>query len=138
MHSSRALKEKRPLYEQRHDKVILQHDNTRPYVAQLVKTYLENKKWLNGKSYLILRIRQTLRLPIIACSDRWHMVWAWAEQHFHSYEDAEKCWVDSLIASKDVSFHRRGIQMLPERWEGIEASNALLSVTCFLRFFLNN
>jgi len=24
---SRALKEKRPLYEQRHDKVILQHDN---------------------------------------------------------------------------------------------------------------
>ncbi|EFN64337.1 hypothetical protein EAG_12317, partial [Camponotus floridanus] len=30
---SRALKEKRSIYEQRHDKVILQHDNARPHVA---------------------------------------------------------------------------------------------------------
>ncbi|KAG5327304.1 MOS1T transposase, partial [Pseudoatta argentina] len=45
MHLSRALKEKRPLYAQRHDKVILLHDNARPHVAKPVKTYLETLKW---------------------------------------------------------------------------------------------
>ena len=38
---SRALCEKWPQYEQRHEKVILQHDNARPHVAKPVKTYLE-------------------------------------------------------------------------------------------------
>jgi len=37
-----------------------------------------------------------------------------AKQHFHFYEDAKK-WVDSWIVSNDVSFFRRGIQMLPEK-----------------------
>jgi len=45
MRLNQALKEKRPLYEQRHDKMILQHDNTRPHVAQPVKIYLEMLKW---------------------------------------------------------------------------------------------
>ncbi|KAG5327296.1 MOS1T transposase, partial [Pseudoatta argentina] len=40
-----ALKEKRPLYAQRHDKVILLHDNARGHVAKPVKTYLETLKW---------------------------------------------------------------------------------------------
>ena len=40
---SRALREKRPEYEQRHDKVLL-HDNARPYVAKIVKKYLETLK----------------------------------------------------------------------------------------------
>ena len=40
-----ALREKRPEYEQRHDKVILLHDNTRPHVAKVVKKYLETLKW---------------------------------------------------------------------------------------------
>jgi len=44
MRLSRALKEKRPQYEQKYDKVILQHDNARPHVAQVVKTYLETLK----------------------------------------------------------------------------------------------
>ncbi|KAG5314411.1 MOS1T transposase, partial [Pseudoatta argentina] len=45
MRLSRAFKEKRPLYAQRHDKVILLHDNARPHVAKPVKTYLETLKW---------------------------------------------------------------------------------------------
>ena len=45
MRLSRALREKRPQYEQRHEKVILQHDNARPHVAKPVKTYLEMLKW---------------------------------------------------------------------------------------------
>ena len=41
MRLSRALREKWPQYEQRHEKVILQHDNARPHVAKPVKTYME-------------------------------------------------------------------------------------------------
>lgn len=44
MRLSHALKEKRPQYAQRHDKIILQHDNARPHVAQPVKTYLGTLK----------------------------------------------------------------------------------------------
>jgi len=42
---SRALWEKRPEYEQRHDKVILLNDNARPRVTKVVKKYLETLKW---------------------------------------------------------------------------------------------
>ena len=45
MHLSRALLEKRPLYADRHDKVILQHDNARPHVPAPIETYLETIKW---------------------------------------------------------------------------------------------
>ena len=46
MRLNRALKDKRPQYNERHDKcVILQHDNARPHVAKVVKTYLETLKW---------------------------------------------------------------------------------------------
>ena len=43
MRLNRSLKEKLPLYAERHDKVILLHDNARPHVA--VKTYLETLHW---------------------------------------------------------------------------------------------
>jgi len=42
---SRALQEKQPEYEQKHDKVILLHDNARSHVAKVVKKYLETLKW---------------------------------------------------------------------------------------------
>ena len=41
---SRALKEKRPQYQERHDKVILQLENVRPHVVKPVMTYLEMSK----------------------------------------------------------------------------------------------
>jgi len=56
-----------------------------------------------------------------------------AKQHFHSYEDAKK-WVDILIALKDVLFFRCGIQMLPERWEKVEAMNNTFSDMFFTTF----
>ncbi|KAG5320265.1 MOS1T transposase, partial [Pseudoatta argentina] len=109
----RALKEKRPLYAQRHDKVILLHDNARPHVAKPVKTYLETLKWevLPHPPY---------SLPIFTYSVRWpHGL---ADRRFHSYEEAQK-WIDSWIASKDMSFFRRGIHVLPERWEKVVSSD---------------
>ena len=42
---NQTLKEKQPQYQERHDKVILQHDNTWPHVARPVKTYLETLDW---------------------------------------------------------------------------------------------
>ena len=45
MRLSQALREKRQQYEQKHEKVIPQHDNARPHVAEPVKTYLETLKW---------------------------------------------------------------------------------------------
>ena len=45
MRLSRALKEKRAHYYSRHNKIILLHDNARPHVAVLVKTYLKTLKW---------------------------------------------------------------------------------------------
>ena len=85
MRLSRALREKRPQYEQRHKKVIIQHDNARPYVAKPVTTYLKTLKWevLPHPPYS----------PDIAPSDYylfWSMAHGLADQQFHSYEDIEK------------------------------------------------
>jgi len=82
MRLSRALREKRPQYEQRHEKVILQHDNARPHVAKPVKTYLETLKWevLPHPPYS----------PDIAPSDYYlfrSMAHGLADQQFRSYED---------------------------------------------------
>ena len=117
MRLSRVLKEKRAHYYSRHDKVILLHDNARPHVAAPVKTYLETLNWevLSHPPYS----------PDIAPSDYYlfrSMAHGLSEQHFTSYEDT-KNWVDSWIASKDEAFFRRGIRMLPERWEKVVASD---------------
>ncbi|CAH2108047.1 unnamed protein product [Euphydryas editha] len=117
MRLSRALKEKRPQYYSRHDKIILLHDNARPHVAVPVKNYLKTLDWevLPHPPYS----------PDIAPSD-YHlfrsMAHALSEQRFTSYEDT-KNWVDSWIASKDKEFFRHGIRMLPERWERVVASD---------------
>jgi len=37
----RFVKDKRPQYDERHDKVILQHNNARPHVAKTVQETLQ-------------------------------------------------------------------------------------------------
>ena len=104
MRLSRALKKKRPQYQERHDKVILQHDNAWPHVARPVKTYLRTLKWevLFHPPYF----------PDVAPSD-YHlfrsMAHGLANQHFRYYEEVKK-WIDSWIASKDASFFRDDIR----------------------------
>jgi len=61
-----ALREKRSEYEQRHDKVILLHDNAWPHVAKVVKKYLKRS---NGIFYRTCRILRTLLLLITDCSE---------------------------------------------------------------------
>ncbi|CAD7000364.1 unnamed protein product [Ceratitis capitata] len=85
MRLSRALKEKRPQYQERHDKIILQHDNARPHVAKVVKMYLETLKWevLPHPPYS----------PDFAPSD-FHlfrsMAHGLADHYFQSFEELEK------------------------------------------------
>jgi len=83
------------------------YNNTRPYITQSVKSYLEMFKWevLPHPPYSDIAPSDDHLFRSIA-----HDL---AEQYFHSYEDAKK-WVDFWIASKDVSLFRRGIQMPPE------------------------
>ena len=88
MRLSWALREKRPQYEQKHEKVILQHDIARPHVAKSVKTYLETLQWellphspcspdIAPSDYYLFR--STTHVP--------------ADEQFRSYEDIEK-WLD--------------------------------------------
>ncbi|KAG5327098.1 MOS1T transposase, partial [Pseudoatta argentina] len=119
----------------------------RTHVAKPVKTYLETLKWevlppppyspdgapsdfhLFLKTYL-----ETLKWevlphppysPDVAPSD-FHpfrsMAHGLADRRFHSYEEAQK-WIDSWIVSKDTSFFRRGIHVLPERWSKVVESD---------------
>ncbi|GFW91220.1 mariner Mos1 transposase [Trichonephila clavipes] len=104
MRLSRALKDKWPQYNERHDKVLLQHDNA----AKVVKTYLETLKWEV--------LPHPLYSPDLAPSD-YHlfrsMAHGLADQHVRSYEEV-KNWTDSLIPSKDDQFFQCGIRTLPE------------------------
>lgn len=77
-----ALRQKRPHYEQRHEKVILLHDNAPSHKSTKVHNYIENIYWemLPHPAYS----------PDLAPSD-YHlfssMGHALAENHFNSYED---------------------------------------------------
>ena len=88
MRLSRALKEKRLQYQERHDKVILQHDNARPHVAKPVKTYLETLKWEKVKKWIDLWIASKdasfFRNSIRKLPERLKKVVASDEQSFES------------------------------------------------------
>ena len=121
MRLSRALRQKRPQYEQMHGNVILQHDNAWPPVAKSVKTYLETLKWevLPHSPYS----------PDIARSDYYFfqsMAHGLADHQFRSYEDIEK-WLDTWIVSKGEHFYRNSIRALPERWAKVVANDITLN-----------
>ena len=113
----RVLNEKRPEWENRHEKLILLHDNARPHVHSAVKNYIEGQNWevLPHPPYS----------PDIAPSD-YHlfrsMQAALSGEQFNSHEDI-KIWVDNWIISKTPDFFRRGIHLLPERWAKVIASD---------------
>jgi len=97
MRFSRELKDKRPQYNERHDKVILQQN-----------TYLETLKWevLHHPPYS----------PDIAPSN-YHLFWSMAhglaDQHLRSYEEV-KNWIDTWIASKDEQLFDAGFIRCPK------------------------
>ena len=94
----RATCEKQPQYEQKHEKVILQHDNARSHIAKPVQTYLKTLKWEV--------LPQPPYSPDIALSDYYlfrSTALGLADQQFRSFEDIEKC-LNSWIASKDEDF----------------------------------
>jgi len=105
----RALREKRPHYQKRHDKVIFLHDNA-PSHTLIVVQNLETLNWevLPHPAYS----------PDLAPSD-YHlfssMRHALPERHFNSYENVRK-WLDEWFASKDEEFFVV-VHKLPERWE---------------------
>lgn len=104
MRLSRVLKQQRPQYEDRQDKVILQDDNVRQHVARPLQWEV-----LLHPPYF----------PDIAPSDYLlfrSMTHGMFQQRFTSYEECQK-WVGLWIASKDESFFRAGIRKLPERWD---------------------
>ncbi|CAK9816496.1 Mariner Mos1 transposase [Anthophora quadrimaculata] len=113
MRFSRALKDKPLQYAEKHDKVILQHDN----VMRPVKNYLETLKWEV--------LPHPLYIPDIFLSD-YHLFRAMthgvSSQHSTSYEDT-KNWIDSWIFSKEEQFFRCGIRMLPKRWAKVVGSD---------------
>ena len=101
MRLSRALRKKRPQYEQRHKKWF--------YSMKMFSLTLPNPlkpTWKRSNVIFTCRIPQILRRPIITRSVRWQ---------FRSYENIEK-WLDSWMASKDERFYRNGIQALSEGW----------------------
>ncbi len=114
---SQAIKDKRPQFHQRHNKVILQHDNARPHTCRVVKEYLEKLNWevLPHPPYS----------PDLAPSD-FHlfrsMAHGLADQHFGSYEECKK-WVDDWFCARGPEFWGRGIRLLPERWEKVVTSD---------------
>ena len=108
---SDVLMQKRSSVVNNRCKVILLHDNARPHVAKSVKQILRELEWevLPHPAYS----------PDLAPSD-YHffrsMQHALTDTHFSSYNEVQK-WVDKWFASKDTAFYRRGIALLPERWE---------------------
>ena len=105
----RALYEKRPEWENRHDKLILLLDNARPHVHSSMINYLKGTKWevLSHPPYS----------PDIAPTD-FHlfrsMQSALSGERFSSRGDIEK-WLNNWFASKNPEFFTHGVRLLPER-----------------------
>lgn len=112
-----AIREKRPEYQLRHDKIIFQDDNASPHRTLVNKNLVSAFGWepLTHPPYS----------PDLAPSDYYlfsSMGHALNDSRFNSYEEVQK-WLDDWIASKNENFFWRGIHKLPERWERCVASD---------------
>ncbi|UYV74262.1 hypothetical protein LAZ67_11002704 [Cordylochernes scorpioides] len=111
MHSLReALNEIRPELREKHNKLILQHDNAPAHNATVVKNTIKDLGW------------ELLPLPPyspdLAPSD-YHLFTslghALKNQEF-SNSDILRKWLVDWFDSKGIEFFRQGIRKLPERW----------------------
>lgn len=94
MRLNRALKEKRSQYEERHEKVILLHDNARPHTAKVVQQYLETLRWEILPPPAIFPRHSPFRLPFVPV-DATRLGWAelhdlWGHQKLARFLDRVK------------------------------------------------
>ncbi|UYV77993.1 SETMAR [Cordylochernes scorpioides] len=111
MHSLReALNEKRPEWREKHNKLILQHDNAPAHNATVVKNTIKDLGWE--------LLPHPLYSPDLAPSD-YHLFTslghALKNQEF-SNSDILRKWLVDWFDSKGIEFFRQGIRKLPERW----------------------
>ena len=113
---NQAVHQCRPEYFERHERIILLHDNAPAHASIMVRNYLDALNWelLPHPPYS----------PDLAPSD-YHlfasMGHALSEQHFANYEDV-KNWLKEWFDSKLEKFFWDGIHNLPERWAKCVAS----------------
>ncbi|UYV82868.1 hypothetical protein LAZ67_22001158 [Cordylochernes scorpioides] len=105
-----ALNEKRPEWREKHNKLILQHDNAPAQNATVVKNTIKDLGWelLPHPPYS----------PDLAPSD-YHLFTslghALKNQEF-SNSDIHRKWLVDWFDSKGIEFFRQGIRKFPERW----------------------
>ncbi|UYV75996.1 hypothetical protein LAZ67_13002061 [Cordylochernes scorpioides] len=110
MHSLReALNEERPELREKHNKLILQHDNAPAHNATVVKNTIKGLGWE--------LLPHPLYSPDLAPSD-YHLFTslghALKKQEF-SNSDILRKWLVDWFDSKGIEFFRQGIRKLPER-----------------------
>ena len=112
---NQALKEKRPEWHNRHNKLIMLHDNARPHVAKPVKKYLKGVKWeiLPHPPFTEHYFFRFPFVPIHAVGPFWRTI-----QFLWRYQKIA-WWMDRF---KEPDFFIRGISLLSERWEKVVAS----------------
>lgn len=114
-HHSHSLPRKTTNLRDRHEKLNLQHEN----ICCWARKKIPRNTWMESSSPCVAFTRRYFFGLLLVSID----VLDLADQHFSSYDDVNKNWLDSWIATKDMQFLRRGIDMLPERWEKVAASD---------------
>jgi [histone H3]-lysine36 N-dimethyltransferase SETMAR len=108
---------KRPECANRHDKIILLHDNARPHIAKSIKDIIKELNWEE--------LAHPPYSPDIAPSD-YHLFRSMAhglsDQKFKTYLDV-KIWLDDWILSKEAQFYYDGLHALPIKWHNVIVNN---------------